>query len=47
MDPIFWLAAANALIWIALGAYISLLAIKQRQLALRLKSLESEHDTGK
>lgn len=42
MDAIFWLAVANAIVWIGLGAYLSLLAIKQRQLAQRLKNLEFE-----
>lgn len=44
MDAIFWLAAANAIVWLGLGAYIALLAAKQRQILRQLKTLENRHD---
>lgn len=47
MEDIFWLAAANALVWFGLGAYIAYIATRQRQLARQLKNLETDYDREK
>lgn len=40
MDAIFWLAAANAVIWIGTGFYLFFLAYNQKTLSLRIKQME-------
>ncbi len=44
MPAINWLMAANAFLWIGLGLYVAFLARAQRDLELRLRQLESDHD---
>lgn len=40
-----WLMAAGAAIWLGIGCYVALLAMKQRGLMLRIKRLENlRHD---
>lgn len=45
MDAVFWLACANAAIWLGIGGYVAFLAICQRKLARQLKDLEQCRDT--
>lgn len=40
MDAIIWLATANIIIWLGIAFYAAFIAVKQRNLALRLKQLE-------
>ena len=40
MDTLTWLMAANAVVWLGLGAYVAFLAARQRGLAQRLAQWE-------
>lgn len=40
MDTVYWLVAANAVVWVGLGAYVAFLAGRERALALRLDHWE-------
>ncbi|MDE7241713.1 CcmD family protein [Desulfovibrio sp.] len=40
MDTLYWLLAANAVVWIGFGAYLAFLAGRERALALRLARWE-------
>lgn len=45
MEHIYWLMAANAVVWCGLGAYLLFLGQRQSRLAARLVQLESlRHD---
>ena len=44
MDAIYWVALANALVWLGLGLYISILHSRQRELARRMAQLEAMRD---
>ena len=45
MDTLTWIILANAAVWAGLGAYLAVLAARQRRLALRLTQLElCDHD---
>ena len=43
MDTIVWLAVANAVFWIGLGAYLAFLALEQRAISARLAQWEALH----
>ena len=43
MDNIYWLLAANAVIWLGLGAYIAFLGCKGAALHKRLRHMEMLH----
>ena len=43
MDTIVWLAVANAVFWIGLGAYLAFLALEQRAISVRLAQWEALH----
>lgn len=43
-DPIFWLAAAGAVVWICVGGYAACLGLRQTALARRVQILEREND---
>lgn len=43
-DAIFWLLAANAVIWLGIGCYLALLGRVQVGLARRLQQLELWRD---
>ncbi len=47
MNDIFWLAAANAVVWFGLGSYIAYLATRQRQIIRKIKNLELINDQDK
>lgn len=40
MDTLTWVVAANAAVWLGLGAYLALIGAAQRRLAARLAQLE-------
>lgn len=40
MDTIIWLMAANAVVWLGLGAYLAFMGSRQRGLAARLAQWE-------
>lgn len=40
MDALTWVVAANAAVWIGLGAYLAFLDARCRRLALRIALLE-------
>lgn len=44
MSAISWLIAANAALWIGLGLYVAFLARTQKNLEIRLRQWESDHD---
>ena len=45
MDDIFWLMAANMVVWLGLGVYLAFLASRQRILKQRLAQWEQQpHD---
>jgi CcmD family protein len=43
MDTVVWLAVANAVLWIGLGAYLAFLALEQRSISARLAQWEALH----
>ncbi|MDR2820390.1 MAG: CcmD family protein [Desulfovibrio sp.] len=47
MDTIVWLAAANVVFWIGLGAYLAFLALEQRGISARLTRWEALHPEDK
>lgn len=45
MDTIFWLMAANMIVWLGLGGYLAFLGSRQRLLNQRLAQWENmRHD---
>ena len=40
MDTLTWVVAANAAVWLGLGAYLAVMGVAQRRLAARLAQLE-------
>lgn len=44
MDNLFWLMAANMVVWLGLGAYMFFLARAQSTLQRRLRHMEMMHD---
>ena len=40
MDTLTWVVAANAAVWLGLGAYLAFMGVAQRRLAARLAQLE-------
>lgn len=44
MNALNWLMAANAALWLGLGAYLAFLAHTQRSLERRVRLEENEHD---
>lgn len=40
MDTLTWVVAANAAVWLGLGAYLAFMGVTQRRLAARLAQLE-------
>lgn len=42
MDTIYWLMAANVVVWAGLGLYLAFLAGRERALALRLEEWEKK-----
>ena len=44
MDAINWLIAANAALWIGLGAYMLFLLNRQANLEKRIQQMETLHD---
>lgn len=44
-NVMYWLVAANAAVWVGMGAYLVFLGLRQRTLAARLTQLELlKHD---
>ncbi len=39
-----WLVGALAVMWLGLGAYVALLAVRQQRIARRLSFLEKDHE---
>jgi len=44
MNAAHWLIAANAVIWIGIGAYVAFLASAQKNIARRLTALEKDDE---
>lgn len=44
MNALNWLMAANAVLWLGLGAYLAFLARTQRHLERRARLEEIDHD---
>ncbi|HJD96995.1 CcmD family protein [Mailhella massiliensis] len=44
MTAFDWLMAANAALWIGLGAYMAFLASEQKRLERRMAQWEADHD---
>lgn len=42
MDTLYWLAGANAVVWLGLGFYVAFLAGRERALARRLDQWEGD-----
>ena len=47
MDPILWVALANAIVWLGLGLYTCSLAAKQKKLSRRIQMWETAGRTRK
>lgn len=43
MTSLSWLLAANIAVWIGLGGYLTCLALTQRRIEQRLRSMELLH----
>ncbi|MBO4318196.1 MAG: CcmD family protein [Mailhella sp.] len=44
MNALYWFAAANAALWIGLGAYLAFLGGRQRKTERRLGRMGGSHD---
>ena len=44
MDTLTWVVLTNAVVWLGLGAYVTFVALQQKQLRQRLEQLEILHN---